>query len=52
MLNEFREIDICTPFTLSKVVAMSASSIETHPQDGPEKMVEDAKKYGTSTFFV
>eukprot|EP00195_Chlamydomonas_chlamydogama_P009376 CAMPEP_0202913810 /NCGR_PEP_ID=MMETSP1392-20130828/61537_1 /ASSEMBLY_ACC=CAM_ASM_000868 /TAXON_ID=225041 /ORGANISM="Chlamydomonas chlamydogama, Strain SAG 11-48b" /LENGTH=242 /DNA_ID=CAMNT_0049605221 /DNA_START=62 /DNA_END=790 /DNA_ORIENTATION=- len=29
-----------------KVVAVSSSSIQTHPQDGPDKMVEDATKYG------
>jgi len=29
-----------------KVVAVSSSSSQTHPQDGPEKMVEDAAKWG------
>lgn len=27
-------------------VAISSNSAQTHPQDGPEKMAEDAKKYG------
>ncbi|KAG2437972.1 hypothetical protein HXX76_005587 [Chlamydomonas incerta] len=29
-----------------KVVAISSNSTQTHPQDGPEKMKEDAIKYG------
>ncbi|KAL4857673.1 hypothetical protein ACK3TF_002106 [Chlorella vulgaris] len=29
-----------------KVVAISSNSVETHPQDGPEKMAEDAKAQG------
>jgi peroxiredoxin len=28
------------------IVAMSSNSVETHPQDGPEKMKEDAETYG------
>ena len=27
-------------------VAVSSNSVETHPQDGPELMVEDAKQFG------
>lgn len=27
-------------------VAISSNSVETHPQDGPEKMAEDAKEQG------
>ena len=27
-------------------VAISSNSVETHPQDGPELMVEDAKQFG------
>lgn len=30
----------------AKFIAISSNSIETHPQDGPEHMAEDAKKYG------
>ncbi|PRW44843.1 prolyl endopeptidase-like isoform A [Chlorella sorokiniana] len=29
-----------------KVVAISSNSVETHPQDGPDKMAEDAKEQG------
>lgn len=29
-----------------EVVAISANSVQTHPQDGPEKMAEDAKNLG------
>ncbi|GLC35920.1 hypothetical protein PLESTM_000382900 [Pleodorina starrii] len=29
-----------------KAVAISSNSTQTHPQDGPDKMAEDAKKYG------
>jgi hypothetical protein len=28
------------------MVAISSNYIGTHPQDGPEKMAEDAKRYG------
>jgi len=28
------------------VVAISSNSVQTHPQDGPDKMAEDAKKHG------
>lgn len=28
-----------------QVVAISANSVETHPQDGPEKMAEDAREH-------
>ncbi|KAF5834654.1 alkyl hydroperoxide reductase/ thiol specific antioxidant/ Mal allergen [Dunaliella salina] len=35
-----------------KVVAISSNSPVTHPQDGPEKMVEDAKKYGYTFPYV
>lgn len=31
------------------VVAISSNSVVTHPQDGPEKMAEDAKQYGGRT---
>lgn len=34
------------------VIAVSSSSIETHPQDGPDKMAEDATKYGFTFPFV
>ena len=27
-------------------VAISSNSVETHPQDGPDRMVEDAKQFG------
>lgn len=30
------------------MVAISSNSIATHPQDGPEKMCEDAKQYGVA----
>lgn len=29
-----------------QVVAISSNSVESHPQDSPEKMVEDAQSYG------
>ena len=29
-----------------KVVAISSNSVNTHPQDGPDLMAEDAKKLG------
>lgn len=28
------------------IVAISSNSVETHPQDGPDKMKEDAEKFG------
>lgn len=31
---------------LSRATAISSNSTQTHPQDGPEKMKEDAIKYG------
>ena len=30
------------------MVAISSNSTATHPQDGPEKMSEDAKQYGVT----
>lgn len=30
------------------VVAISSNSVQTHPQDGPEKMADDAKNHGYS----
>ena len=27
-------------------VAISSNSVTTHPQDGPDRMVEDAKQFG------
>lgn len=29
-----------------QLVAISANSIQSHPQDGPEKMAEDARHHG------
>lgn len=29
-----------------KVVAISSNSVQTHPQDGPEKMAADAEAFG------
>lgn len=29
-----------------QVIAISSNSVVTHPQDGPEKMAEDAKSFG------
>ena len=29
------------------MVAISSNYVGTHPQDGPERMAEDAKRYGT-----
>ena len=29
-------------------VAISSNSVKTHPQDGPDLMVEDAKQFGAS----
>lgn len=30
-----------------EVLAISSNSVVTHPQDGPEKMAEDARSFGT-----
>lgn len=35
-----------------KVVAISSNSLQTHPQDGPEKMAEDAIAHGYSFPFL
>ena len=29
-----------------QLVAISSNSVQTHPQDGPEAMAEDAKQFG------
>ena len=31
-----------------EVIGISSNSVVTHPQDGPEKMAEDARSFGTS----
>ena len=31
-----------------ETIAISSNSIVTHPQDGPDKMAEDAKSLGTA----
>ena len=31
------------------IVAISSNSIETHPQDGPEQMADDARSFGEPT---
>lgn len=30
----------------AKVVAISSNSVQTHPQDGPDLMAQDAKEFG------